>query len=186
MFRSKLKDVLKAFNKNRKGGNIVLGIIKFRNGLEKLTEIVASVFFVIGVVSTIYGTFARSFTFIPSIPWSSEVTRFSIIAAVLLVAGMGIRKGLQVSFTLILEKISPNLRLSLQMVNNSLMIIFFLFIGFYGFQFSISNSSFQSPILQLPMVYPYLFIPIGSLLVILEVIFLSIEQFIQFKDDKEN
>ncbi|MCM3762146.1 TRAP transporter small permease [Alkalihalobacillus oceani] len=151
-------------------------ISNIRDHLEKTIEVFSVLFFCIGIISTVFGTFARTFTFLPAIPWSAELTRFSIIASVFLVIGIGVRKGMHVSFTLLLEKLSPRFRLGLQMVNNTLMIIFFSFIGFYGYEMAVSNSSQFSAILQLPMVYPYLFIPLGSLLLILEVIFLTIIQ----------
>ncbi|WP_243299308.1 TRAP transporter small permease [Bacillus litorisediminis] len=160
-------------------------LFKIRDTVEKATEIVAIVFFAIGILSTIYGTFSRTITFLPSISWSAELTRFSIISAVLLVAGIGIRRGMQVSFTLVLEKLPPSFRLGLHMINNAIIITFFIVIGFFGFDMAITNTGQHSPILQIPMIIPYLFIPISSLLVVIEVIFLAFEQVLELKNTKK-
>ncbi|MFZ4451245.1 TRAP transporter small permease [Salibacterium aidingense] len=153
---------------------------------EKSVETLSVSLFVIGVISTIFGTISRTFPVLPNLSWANELTRFTIIASILLIIGFGIRKGSQISFTLLLEKMSPGPRLILQMINNILMLSLFFIIGYYGYFFAVSNAGQTSSLLEVSMVYPYIFVPIGSLLVMLEVIFLGITQILIYKNEQKN
>ena len=150
-----------------------------RRIIDRIFITISVLLFSAGVIATVLGTITRSINFLPTLTWTSELTSFLIVVSIFLVVGIGVRRGIQISFPLFLEKLPHSLNILLSTFNNLLTIFFFVVIGYYGFHIAQSNTGQTSPILQIPMVYPYLAIPIGSALIIIELLLMIIENFLQ-------
>ena len=140
----------------------------FRKRLDKVLIAVAVVLFTLGIVSTLLGTLSRNFTLFSGFTWTDEVTRFAIIAGVFLIIGISYRRGTQISFTLISERLPEPFTTILSLINNSFVTFFFLIVLYYGFEMAISNRGQISPVLEIKMIYPYMILPIGALLILSE------------------
>jgi TRAP-type C4-dicarboxylate transport system permease small subunit len=101
--------------------------------------------------------------------WSDETARFLFLSVVFLGLSPAYRKGDHLGFTVIHEKIPKKWVRRLLNFIHFLVIILMVIMVFYGLD-AIKIASRQiSPSLQISMSIPYAFIPIGSILVIIQI-----------------
>lgn len=148
----------------------------FRRRLDNTLIAIAVALFSIGIVTTLLGTLSRNFTLFAGFTWTDEVTRFTIIAGVYVIIGIGYRKGLQISFTLISARLPEPYTTILSIINNLFVTGFFGLVLYYGFEMAMSNRGQISPVLEIPMVYPYMILPIGALLILSETVVLLVRR----------
>jgi TRAP-type C4-dicarboxylate transport system permease small subunit len=145
-----------------------MNIYSFREKLDRWVIRSAVFFFTVGVFITFIGVVFRFFPSFPSLSWTDELTRLCMIYSSFIVAGIGLRRGTQIAFTLVLEKVPKPLFRIMTIINSLLMICFISVIGYYGFRLALINKDQLSAVIQIPMVYPYLIIPLSAFLMILE------------------
>lgn len=150
-------------------------IYRYQELADKVILAVAALLFIGGVVSACLGLAFRSVPTLPTLTWTAELTRYASIASVFLVGGMGIRKGTQISVTLVPEKLPYVLFRILTVVNCALMGAFFCFLMYYGYQAALLGSAQSSPGLGISMFYPYLVLPVAAALMLVEVLVKALE-----------
>jgi len=146
-----------------------------RKIIDRISITITVTLFSLGILFTILGTISRPLNFIPTLTWASELTTFLIVISIFLVVGVGVRKGIQISFPLFLEKLPFVWKHVFDIFNNILVISFFSIMGYYGVIMAQSNATQLSPVLQIPMEYPFWALPIGSFLIVIELILIIIE-----------
>lgn len=97
------------------------------------------------------------------ISWFEELARYSMVYMALLAAETGLRDGSQISITAITDKCPGNLRKILHILAKLVVIVFAVVCFFSSFQIlSTQLSSGQvSPGLRVPMIVPYLALPLS-------------------------
>lgn len=147
------------------------------NSLRRVGDVIINVFFIAMIFCTFIDVVFRIVPFLPSMFWPQEVTRYSLIWLALTGSAVAIRRNEHMGLSFLHEKLPKKIRLSLFMLSNIVVIIFLAVMVIYGFKMSISNLNQNTIALGISMAIPYLAIPIGSLLMILETVCTIFEEF---------
>ena len=86
------------------------------------TLVVVAVTVMLG--AALVGTVSRYLTFLPSISWGEEVTRFAGIWSVFLVAGLTIRQGAHLGVDFLTARLPLRVRAAARLVNCALILAF--------------------------------------------------------------
>lgn len=143
-------------------------INKVRVFLDKVLPNISATFFIVGVIAAFMGVIDRTFGLNLKTVWAEELTNFSMIASSMLLVGIGIRKGTQISVTMLEERLTGNPQKFLKVINYALITILFSIIAYYGLRSAVINRSQLTPVMQISVFYPYLIMPIASLIIIFE------------------
>ena len=130
------------------------------------TLVVVAVTVMLG--AALVGTVSRYLTFLPSISWGEEVTRFAGIWSVFLVAGLTIRHGAHLGVDFLTTRLPPRVRSAgapRQLCADPRLLGTLLV---YGIRLAAENMDQYSPALEWSMGVVYLCIPIGAALMIVE------------------
>jgi TRAP-type transport system small permease protein len=128
------------------------------------TLVVVAVSVMLG--AALIGTVSRYLTFLPSISWGEEVTRFAGIWSVFLVAGLTIRQGAHLGVDFLTERLPVRVRAGARLVNCALILAFSALLLWYGVRLAAENMRQYSPALEWSMGVIYLCIPIGAALML--------------------
>lgn len=130
--------------------------------LQKIEDFILVSSFVIMVVAS-FAQVANRNVFHLGISWFEELARYAMVYMALLAAETGLRDGSQISITAITDKCPHNLRKILHMLAKLVVIVFAVVCFFSSFTIlSTQISSGQvSPGLRVPMIVPYLALPLS-------------------------
>ena len=106
--------------------------------------------------AALVGTVSRYLTFLPSISWGEEVTRFAGIWAVFLVAGLTIRQGAHLGVDFLTARLPVQVRAAARLVNCALILAFSGLLLWYGVRLAAENLQQYSPALEWSMGVVYL------------------------------
>lgn len=122
------------------------------------------------------GVLSRYFFKIP-LHWADETAIFSLVWLTFIGGSMSLKQGGISSVTIFLDRMPERLRKTLIFITNSLVLAFALLILVYSIKWVLQPTiAFQmSPVMEVPMIYPYLCVPIGML-------FFSIHSLTRFAD----
>jgi len=135
--------------------------------LRRCTEIVIMVLMTILVVIVVAGVFFR-YVLGSSIPWSEEIGRYLMIWLGFLGASLALREGLHVGVELVVNRVPPPVSRWMSGLARGAVAGFLLVVIGYGI-FLVSNLwDQQSPVAEIRMTWPYLAIPVGSLLMLIQ------------------
>ena len=91
-----------------------------------------------------------------------------MIWASFLAAAVAFREGAHVSFAVLVDKFPKRIRRNIIFFNQAVVLGFLIVIVYYGFLFAIANWGQQTPALRISKGIPYLSIPVGGILMILQ------------------
>jgi len=100
--------------------------------------------------------------------WSEEVGRYLMIWVGFLAASIAIQQGMHVGIDFVVSWVRPEAAAWLRRGARGLTALFLLIVTAYGFVLVINLWDQWSPVLQFRMTWPYLAIPVGCLLMLLE------------------
>jgi C4-dicarboxylate transporter DctQ subunit len=144
--------------------------VTVRAAYDFVTKAATFAAFSIMLLAALAGTMARYLPFMPTIAWGEEVTRYAGIWSVFLVAGLGIRNGTHLGVDLLTRTFSRKLRRANFTIVYSLMMGFALLLLHYGVKIVVENTGQYSAALEWPMAWIYLCVPVGAVLMIVEII----------------
>jgi len=134
-----------------------------RRGTELVVMVLMAILVVIVVASVVFRYILHS-----PLTWSEEVGRYMMIWLGFLAASIAIRDGLHVGVDFVVQWSPPGLAMWLRRLGRAALAIFLLIVMGYGFVL-VSNLWDQwSPVLNVRMTWPYLAIPVGSLLMLVQ------------------
>lgn len=136
---------------------------------DRVIRVLVFAAFSIMLGAALAGTVSRYLTFLPSVSWGEEVTRFSGIWAVFLVSGISIRRGAHLGVDLLTRHLPPRGKRFMAIAVCCLITAFSLLLLVYGLRISFDNMTQYSAALQWRMGFVYLCIPIGGALMLLEI-----------------
>lgn len=156
-------------------------ITKVRSVLDRVIPPISAVLFLICVAATCYGTINRTLGLSLNASWVEELSIYSMIWATVLLIGTLLRKGMHTQFTLLIEKLHGKVlsvwKIVIILVEAAIFVI--LLVG--GTQLAENGANLVMSSMPIAMTWAYLCVPIGSALVLLEVIMILIEECINFR-----
>lgn len=142
---------------------------RLHKALGQILMAVAGILFVVGVFAAGLGVASRHMpSVMPNFGWTAELTRYSIIAAVFLILGVGIRDRTHIAVTVLIDRFPAPLYRAIVVLNSLLMMAFFAVITYYGYKVANLNAGQKSPLLHLSFRYPYLVVSLSGALMFLE------------------
>lgn len=111
--------------------------------------------------------FFRFVIYVP-FPWSEEISRYLMIWLGMLGSFVALRKGRHIGVTFLMERLPAAAHRVLAPLVQAALIGFLAVITREGWDLALFNASQKSPALMVPMIFPYLAIPVGAALMVLE------------------
>jgi TRAP-type C4-dicarboxylate transport system permease small subunit len=148
---------------------------KLLSSLQKIENYILVVAFVVMVVSSFAQVVNRNIVH-ASIGWFEELARYCMVYMALLAAEVGLRDGTQISVTAITEKLPLPLRKAAASLARLAVIVFAGVCFFTSFRILGTQmaSSQVSPGLEIPMLIPYLSLPLGFGIIVIVQTFMLI------------
>lgn len=113
--------------------------------------------------------FFRFVVYVP-FPWSEELSRYLMIWLGMVGSFVALRKGRHIGVTVLIERLPAKVNMILTPFLQLVMIVFLAVIAEEGMSLALFNAAQKSPALQVPMFYPYLAVPVGAALMIIELL----------------
>lgn len=133
--------------------------------IKKVTDGLVVTFFV-SLILLVFAQVIFRFVFHNSQPWIDEVSRFLFIWIIYLGGTITIRKGINITFDLLIDSLTSKTWMVVFTIVNIICISFLLLIVVLGFNISFINRIQASSLLGLNMGIVTLAIPIGGILMI--------------------
>jgi TRAP-type C4-dicarboxylate transport system permease small subunit len=118
-------------------------------------------------VTVLLQVFFRFVVYLP-FPWSEEIARYLMIWVGMVGSFVALRKGRHIGVTFLVEKLPAALDRVLTPLVQATLIAFLAVIAREGLHLAIANAAQKSPAMMIPMIYPYLAIPVGASLMMIE------------------
>jgi len=135
--------------------------------LRRCTEVAIMVLMAFLVVVVVASVLFRYILLSP-LSWSEEVGRYVMIWLGFLAASIALRQGLHVGVDFVVQLARPRIAAYLRGLARAATAGFLLIVMGYGF-FLVTNLWEQwSPVMGIRMTWPYLAIPVGSLLMLIQ------------------
>jgi len=106
--------------------------------------------------------------------WSEEVAKMCLVWITFGGSAYAFKVGAHVGVEFFIDKLPSNLRFAVQVLINAIIIVFFIFVGYYGVQICMGQVGKLSKAARIPLIIPWLAIPVGSALVILRMLYTEI------------
>jgi len=137
--------------------------------LRRCTEIAVMALMAFLVVVVVLSVIFR-YILISPLTWSEEVGRYVMIWVGFLAASIAMREGLHVGVDFVVQWVRPATAVWLRGLARAATAGFLLIVMGYGF-FLVTNLWDQwSPVMGIRMTWPYLAIPVGSLLMLIQMV----------------
>lgn len=102
--------------------------------------------------------------------WSEELTRYLMIWGAFIGSAVAVRLEGHVAASFLAAKGGRNLQRFLKSLTRTVLVLFLAVLIYYGFALSLRVSGQLSPALQISMMWPYLSIPVGCCLMLIEIV----------------
>lgn len=110
------------------------------------------------------------------IPWAEEAARYAFVWATFLGASVAVRTKAHTGVDFFLNRVPDKVKKMMVLLSYIASIIFLGIISRYGLSIALRVMRQTSPALQLPMTYAYIAIPIGAFLMLLNFVYLLLEE----------
>jgi TRAP-type C4-dicarboxylate transport system permease small subunit len=137
------------------------------DGLRRATEYVVMGLMAI-LVTIVVASVVFRYLLLAPLGWSEEVGRYLMIWLGFLAASIAARQGLHVGVDFAVQLAPPGLRRWLTRLARAATMGFLLIVMVYGFVLVTNLWEQWSPVLLIRMTWPYLAIPVGSLLMLIQ------------------
>jgi TRAP-type C4-dicarboxylate transport system permease small subunit len=136
-----------------------------RRGTEVAVMVLMAILVVIVVASVLF-----RYILLSPLTWSEEVGRYMMIWLGFLAASLAVRQGLHVGVDFVVKSVRPELAAWMRRLARAAMAVFLLIVMGYGFALVVNLWEQWSPVLIIRMTWPYLAIPVGSLLMLIQLL----------------
>jgi TRAP-type C4-dicarboxylate transport system permease small subunit len=137
--------------------------------LRRCTELIMMVMMAFLVVVVVASVIFR-YVLLSPLSWSEEVGRYVMIWLGFLGASLAIREGQHVGVEFVVNRVPPRLGTWLWGLARAGVAAFLLVVMIYGFSLVANLWDQLSPVLEIRMTWPYLAIPVGSLLMLIQLV----------------
>jgi TRAP-type C4-dicarboxylate transport system permease small subunit len=102
------------------------------------------------------------------LPWSEEMARYLMIWGASVGASIAFREGSHISVTILVDRLDRVIGRVVIRFAQTIVIVFMATVALKGFNLLFELKGQTSPAMEIPMAWPYLAIPVGCLLILLE------------------
>ena len=148
--------------------------LKFINRINDIIRYIVSISFVILSVLVVLQVITRFIINYP-LSWSEEISRYLMIYIVFFGSALAMRKQEHIAIDFLLEIVSAKVKRKLNIIILWICAVFFASLAYYGSNLTLIVVGQVTPTLQFSMAWAYAAIPIGSILILLNVFALLIE-----------
>ena len=110
------------------------------------------------------------FVIYKSVPWSEEAARYLMIWMGMLGSVLALRKGRHIGVTALVDILPKKISFLVGLFVRVSMACFLGLIAYEGFNLAMFNYSQLSAAMEIPMMIPYLAIPVGALMMIVDLV----------------
>lgn len=150
---------------------------------EKVLSYIVSAIIAVMTIVTFYQVVLR-YVFESATIWAEEVVRYSFVWLVLLTSAIAVRRNRHIRIDFFVNKLSPGPRFLLEMVSSLMILVFLIFLLREGLTIVASTGHQSSQALKIPMSYPYLAIPLGTILMIVFMLELMVKQYRHYRESR--
>jgi len=151
--------------------------------LDALVRIILTLFFAAMVVVVFVQVFFRYVLAAP-IPWAEESARFMFAWVAFLGASVAVKNKSHTGVELFASYLPRRAQHIIAILAYLVCIFFVAMICIHGWQLASSTMTQRSPAMQLPMFYPYLSVPLGCLLMLVNFIYLIVVEIEAMQGDE--
>jgi len=159
--------------------------MKMSDFLNRICQKISGILLAVMCILVFTSTLARIFGIGgSSLIWSEEASRYMMIWMSYLVIGNGASKNEHFRITGFIDALPSKIRRNLLICTEIISIIFMMLLVYFGMNIimSLIKTGQTSPMLRLPMFIPYLAIPLGSLIMAVQLL-ISIVTIIKKNDE---
>ena len=144
--------------------------------LSKLSDVVNTVakyfvfFVMIFLVVIVFAEVIARSILNTSLRYTEEIVIYSMAWMVFIGAGIAAKENALISIVGLLQSLTPKALRLITIIGNILIITLLAWIVKSGISYALTNIAQLSPTLQIPMMYPYLSIPVGCAILLLHYI----------------
>ena len=144
--------------------------------LSKLSDVVNTVakyfvfFVMIFLVVIVFAEVIARSILNTSLRYTEEIVIYSMAWMVFIGAGIAAKENALISIVGLLQSLTPKTLRLITVIGNILIIALLAWIVKSGISYALTNIAQLSPTLQIPMMYPYLSIPVGCAILLLHYI----------------
>jgi len=144
--------------------------------LSKLSDVVNAVakyfvfFVMIFLVVIVFAEVIARSILNTSLRYTEEIVIYSMAWMVFIGAGIAAKENALISIVGLLQSLTPKTLRLITIIGNILIITLLAWIVKSGISYALTNIAQLSPTLQIPMMYPYLSIPVGCAILLLHYI----------------
>ncbi len=135
--------------------------------IRRATELVIMALMAFLVVVVVASVIFR-YVLLSPFSWSEEVCRYVMIWLGFLGASLAVREGLHVGVEFVVNWVPPRLAAWMRGLARAGVGAFLLIVMIYGFDLVANLWDQLSPVMEIRMTWPYLAIPVGSLLMLIQ------------------
>jgi len=121
------------------------------------------------VLDVLFGVMNR-FILKLTVSWTEEVARYLMIWICMIGSTIALKEGTHVAVNLFILKFKESNRNIIIFINNVLIFAFLIIPAFWGIKICFSQMGQTSPALRISMFWPFLSVPVGSIIMILHII----------------
>jgi TRAP-type C4-dicarboxylate transport system permease small subunit len=155
---------------------------RIRDYSVRIVEVIAIVGILLILTFTAYEVSAREIFGLPTI-WTNEITSYLLVWFGMMSIIYAYDKKAHVSVDLIYRKFSPRVKIGVDLFNHILTFVFALFILVYGYKYwwlAYSNDWRHFGMLDVPMAYTRMAIPVVGLFLAFQILFSISDSFSSF------
>jgi len=135
---------------------------------EKVFTPLLNILCVIMLISTFVAIISR-YVFHYAIIWSPEVCRFLYIYIIFIGTFLGIKQNTHIGLDIVVDHMPNKVKMVVEISRNLIMMVFFIFLSYLGFKFSIIGMSQMTLTLGISKGWIYLVIPIGAVFMFISI-----------------
>lgn len=141
--------------------------------VEGLTSLMFSVMLAIVVLGVIFRYFLNS-----PLSWSEEIPRYIMVWMTFTACSIALKRKQHIGMVFFLDKFPSLIRKFLTLISNIMIAIFLLVATRHGFLLAqMVGGDQRTPMANIPMAWLYYAIPVASILMIIQLVRLTIEEF---------
>lgn len=146
---------------------------------EKINKVVSIILIILSiplVLVVLYAVFMR-YVLNMAPTWSEEVARYLMVWIALLAFSVALKRGQHIGLSLFVDRVFPSSsKKYVFLIADFFILLFFVVVFVEGVSMAIFVAPQRSPSAVIPMWIPYTSVPAGSLLMIIQTIYLIVEK----------
>jgi TRAP-type C4-dicarboxylate transport system permease small subunit len=154
--------------------------VRCLDAIDRCTAYTVALFMAVMVIDVVLNIFMR-YALHTSIVWSEELGMYLMIWSSMLATAIAFRKGSHVAFTIVRNLFPVKIKWCVVILSHAVVASFLVLMIYHGVIFSIVSLHLSTPALRISKTIPYLSIPVGGLLMLLQMSHVVINDLKEFK-----